>query len=701
MSFLASVNGGSTGTGGSTPSGSSRFLGGIKTLDEKGLKRQQLAREAEAAKKESERANSPMTIAKETVLGIPKVLQNVAKVVVDDPMKTLATPVIRTEQAIAAAAGRAIGGDFGGRLERAANQPMTLPSAFGGDGGTIEPQRGFDDGGAKQIVGDTAKYAATVYTGGRVAPVVGTARSGLIKAAGIQGAKEGAIATGGYMGGDELQRRESTAESVIKETGKGLALGGFLGGVLGGGGAALAKPAAEAARLRPLPVEDGNASVQTLYRGGSDGSSYSSNRNIAESFAENRGGDVREYGLSPNARVADYSEFPEKKYGLLNEDSIDSMPNKLEFMEGPLEQDYARAAQWAQENGYDAIKFPTEGEVRVLTPGIVDRRTPNIRRIKNLPVQDDNILPGRTRANARQVPINRVDEGYIPEADLPSIQVGPRAKSELPEIQFARPKSRASGDITYEPIRTASTVETARPAVPTTPTPKVPKPIRGEVSAARSRNTQPAPGTPARADITPSPTRPVTMDVPKRTASVEVNKPRPGQATTISKAASDANRKLAEDGFDAIPEEELAKIGSINKADQLDRVARLMDDPNVKDMAAGTKPIPDGVAPQVLFNAVKNRAIKEGDFETLQRLARSKIAEERATAAQTLGSAGYNNEPADALEAIRDIEKTRSGAAERRRQPSDIKKEAKTAETSIKKARAKQTWDQVVDSLTC
>ena len=192
------------------------------------------------------------------------------------------------------------------------------------------------------------------------------------------------------------------------------------------------------------------------------------------------------------------------------------------------------------------------------------------------------------------------------------------------------------------------------------------------------------------------------MDIPKRVATVEPKAQKPGQATTIAKGARELNRKLVEEGYDAIPEDELAKIGSINKADQIEKTARLLDDlPSAIRMAMRQEPIPDGVAPQVLFNAVKNHAKKAGDFELQSRLARSSILEERATAAQTLGSAGFNNDPVDAVAAIKEIEDVRIKAKERRKQVSDVKKEVKAGDVAIKKVTAKKTWDDVINSLTC
>lgn len=685
MAFLSGLNGGSnTSTTPTKASGSSRFLGGIRQLDEREHKVQGYKAEEEKAKAEAARLNDPWTIAKETVTGIPGVLRDVGKALVDDPMKTLATPVIRAEQAALTGIGMATGNE---NLQRAANAPLEFPSMFGGSAGTIEPQRAWEEGGAKQIVGDTAKYAATVYTGGRVAPLAKTGFLGQITKAGLQGAKEGAIGGGLYMGGDELQRPDSTIESTLAETAKGVGFGGGAGFVLGAGGAALARPGVQARTLRPLSVQDGNAPAEgsiTLYRGAKnerpgegavfEGTYTSPDRTTAERYGDNV--------FSTNMREEDFFDA--------------TVP-------GPAGRTIGDIQRIAQEQGYRGIKSTAGGKpvYVVFNEHWAPEGVPNIRRIKQVPVQDLNVRPGRTRANARQVPINRVPEPYLSEAEMPVINMGPKPKSGLPEIQFARPSSRAKGDISYEPIQPVKPASADITRTTPQDVPRAPKPTRIATKTAAGAKPLPTAKPAPQVRITPTAGRPVTMDVPKKVATVEVKAPRPGQATTVSKAASDANKKLAEQGYEAIPEEELAKIGSINKADQLDKVARLLDDPRSKDMAAGTAKIPDGVAPQVLFNAVKNRAVKEGDFETLQRLARSRIAEERATAAQTLGSAGYNNEPADALAAMRDVEKARADAATRRRQPSDVKKEAKTAETFIKKARAKQTWDDVINSLTC
>jgi len=854
MSFLDGVNGVTSKKTTTSSGSSSGFLGGIRQLDEREQKLSELKAEAETAAAESRRLNSPASLAVETVKGIPKTVWQGAKALVDDPMRVLATPVIRAEQAIAASAGRAIGGDFGGRLERAANQPMTLPSALGGQGGTIEPQRGFDNGGAAQIAGDTAQYAATIYTGGRTKPLVDLAGKGFIKQAAIQGSKEGAIGMGGYMGGGEAAREGSTAGSIAMESGKGLALGGFLGGVLGGGGAALAKPGAlraaaetEATRMRPLPVRDDGSpggssstvkdltedeivkevnvqesnvdgklsgySKKIIYRTSKNGTIevdvyikspespnagkagapeghvwsetmsltkaqqkfqttdrqtlaqrivnphegynyqtetyqtakglskptpaqqavkdgltedefnkkyFSQHKDIKNTTPESRqatkdsilkdGFDKQ--GLNVNTlpvnRGFDYSnkntpvDFTERSYGNKKGDVVYLLPEEANIKTGnghvnakgwkPKSEDVI-TIEYDGQSSYEAYTNQLRARYQA-AKSVPAEGNINIRRIKQLPVTGG----GR----ARNVPINRAQEPHLTDAEMPVIKMGSvpkRTPDNLPVIEAGESKSAnlpkqssttktvksdSTPDFTSEPIK-----EPSKPASAKLPTRKPGKASEGLK-------------TPVRSQITAPTGRPVTMDIPRKTATVPVREPKAGEAVTKPKAATDINKRLAAAGFDQVDEDLMPGIASINKADQIEKVARLLEDVEAsKKMAYGEIPVPDGVAPQVLFNAVKNRAIEEADGVTLQRLATSKIATERSQAAQTLGSSGFNNGPADAIDAMQDITKTRTKAAERRKQPSDAKKEVKTEKAFIKKAQAKRTWDDVVDSLTC
>lgn len=1051
MGFLDTLNGGQKKP---AASGSSSFLSGVRQRTGRETQVAGLQQEAENAKAESDRANNPLEVAKQTVFGIPKVLQGVGKALVDDPMKTLATPVIRAEQAALTGIGMATGNQA---LQEAANTPLDFPSMFGGSAGTIEPQRGFNNGGAQQILGDTAKYAATVYTGAKAPTVAAKSFLGQITRAGAQGAFEGGVGGGLYMGGDALAREGSTAKDVAKDFATGAGIGFGAGGILGAGGAALARPGvlraaaeAEAKRLRPLPVQDANP--DTVYHGTSaqfdkikgnqDGVTYvATDPAEAKAFAEDP---ILGGGNGSTPRVIQLSATKGKTKDVTDEVSsyvFESDPN-IDYSAMTIDDVIREEAQRAREQGYRYITFEhpssiTDGDftarVSLFPEEDLANAGPNIRRIKPLEVQNNNLRPGTQTDRPRQVPINRVQEPYTPDAELPVIKMGPKkASEELPSIQTERPKSRAKSDVEYvrigpdDPLK-VSTADFNRvyneerdalieagwrrsnklderaelntqkrlvndPDIRTYTAAEVPKPSRAETSKPTLAKTpvalKKAPtggrsftfdhysaqkglkqldpnmagtgvmGTERRAkaqapdlyepttygykkgekpegvvadnapykyegkvsgkflkigtlradeiarkatayikanaakygegnsdamnaafrrfakeggydgiigadgkaiamfkpaDVKPSLDKmvanafsdvqegggatvtiygdrpkegfvvavskatekkipegkftekdiykyadslyndlqendavglwkhegdvymdvvrvfedeasaarhaitndqiafydlkagkeintgeagarlgiqkrsepgavsgearragegsranqvktgtPVTMDIPKRTASVPVSTPKAGQAITKAKAATDVNRKLAEAGFDQLDEDTLPGIASINKEDQLEKVARLLEDvEGSKAMAYGEKPVPDGVAPQVLFNAVKNRAVAEADGEALSRLAHSKIATERSQAAQTLGSAGFNNDPVDAVRAIQEIEGDRVKAATRRRQSADIKKEAKAGDAMIEKASAKKTWDEVVDSLTC
>ena len=465
MSFLAGLNGGSNANS-TLPkaSGSSRFLSGIRqsTPEENAAYEEEVRMEAETARQaeEQRKARSP--------LGITK---SVVNAVVGDPMKTLATPVIRAEQALASLAGRAIGGNFGRNLETAANQPLEFPSIVGGSAGTIEPQRGFDDGGAKQIAGDVLKYGATIYTGGKVPPVTGTALKGTILRAGTQGAKEGAIGAGAYMGGDELQRRDSTVKSVIEETGKGLALGGFLGGVLGGGGAALAKPGAmraaaeaEATRLRPLPVQNmDQATSETIYHSSSDKfagdrpefDAYFGTPEWKKDYAQEFGENEYELGLPKNDRVVDLNQdtqqareiraqiaeaaFPEDKAYAASLRAGD--PSAMDEFYGDIWTDKNNISSVLRANGLDGAKFRDEylltKEAIAGLPKPNQGAEVNVRRFKNIPVQN---------TDAKEITPQRLYHGTESEFDA----FDPSMDPEDFGTWFA--KDRAFADETKMPI---------------------------------------------------------------------------------------------------------------------------------------------------------------------------------------------------------------------------------------------------------
>ncbi len=138
----------------------------------------------------------------------------------------------------------------------------------------------------------------------------------------------------------------------------------------------------------------------------------------------------------------------------------------------------------------------------------------------------------------------------------------------------------------------------------------------------------------------------------------KVNEETPKKPAGIAKAAWDINSKMVKKGMEELPEDQLARYTPITKADQVERVTNKLnsDYEKAKAMASGEEKIPPDIHPQVLFNAVKNKAIEENDIDTLRKLALSPLATERSLAAQTLSAAGFNNgEKADPVKAMRDV----------------------------------------------
>lgn len=174
----------------------------------------------------------------------------------------------------------------------------------------------------------------------------------------------------------------------------------------------------------------------------------------------------------------------------------------------------------------------------------------------------------------------------------------------------------------------------------------------------------------------------------------------------VSKAASDINKDIVSKGFDELSESEQAKFTSITKEEQLSKVAKLIEDDYeyTKNMAAGDVGIPEDLSPQVIFNAVKNKAINEIDIDTLERLASSSLAKERSIHAQELSASGFDNGFEDPIKASQDIskarekevaEKTKDIDSQKRSTIKEIKKEIKKAQPKLK------DWNDFIDSLEC
>lgn len=123
----------------------------------------------------------------------------------------------------------------------------------------------------------------------------------------------------------------------------------------------------------------GTAESATIFRGGTaEGKYFSTSKTVASDFANNRGGSVSEYTLSPNAKIINYEDIPTAQYKGINDynmESYGSGKDLLSFQNGKLEADYTKAETWARDNGYDVVKFPTEGEIRVINSNVALPKT--------------------------------------------------------------------------------------------------------------------------------------------------------------------------------------------------------------------------------------------------------------------------------------------------------------------------------------
>ena len=123
------------------------------------------------------------------------------------------------------------------------------------------------------------------------------------------------------------------------------------------------------------------AQRQKVFRGGKSneitekGLSVSTNEQVAKEFALARKGTVSELYISPSAKIVDIYDIP-----TLAQDKAIFDYNKVNppfadkgFMS--VEGKYQIAAKWAREHGYDAVKLPTEGEIRIVNPDVLKTKS--------------------------------------------------------------------------------------------------------------------------------------------------------------------------------------------------------------------------------------------------------------------------------------------------------------------------------------
>lgn len=251
-----------------------------------------------------------------------------------------------------------------------------------------------------------------------------------------------------------------------------------------------------------------------------------------------------------------------------------------------------------------------------------------------------------------------------------------------------------------------ATVRTARAAMDDALTPKE---AAAEVVKAPKTKTVKAPVDKPVLEEKPSKTAPKAEKASvSEPAAPTINRPVADDGTRVTKAANDINEGLVKKGLDQLPEELQSKYTSGSYKDSVAKVTEMMgtDMESVKSMAKSGEGIPEGVHPQILFNAVEAYATKNADVGLLRDLASSPLGTKLSEAGGELGSHGFNDNPNSAISKIREVSKARDDAFTKTNQGKSAADEVKSTAADLKAVRKASApkikdWNTFIKSLQC
>ncbi len=151
-------------------------------------------------------------------------------------------------------------------------------------------------------------------------------------------------------------------------------------------------------------------------------------------------------------------------------------------------------------------------------------------------------------------------------------------------------------------------------------------------------------------------------------------------------------------GFADLPEYQTVKV-----ADQAERAVKLLnDDPDLaKRIAVGTEQPPHGLLPESVFTAVENRALQQGDIQTIQDLAQGSRSVEASGMGQRLRLLAERN-PNSAVSAIQQIEKARSASVPKEKLAQTAKQIQTEVSVEMKQSAPKAgAWAKFLDEVMC
>lgn len=192
-----------------------------------------------------------------------------------------------------------------------------------------------------------------------------------------------------------------------------------------------------------------------------------------------------------------------------------------------------------------------------------------------------------------------------------------------------------------------------------------------------------------------------TLTKPALTKSKEVVN---ADGTKVSGSALKSEREGVQAGL-ADEFKDKASYTPASYKTEADNATKLVHEEPQKalDIATGKAPGSNTLQESAVYHAVKNKAIAENDYETMQKLVASSRHTEVSEAAQKLGSESYSAHANDPIKIMQQVVKAKTDAVGQKLSgsvKSTVATEAKTAASHIK-APSKGEWKMFVESLKC
>jgi hypothetical protein len=202
----------------------------------------------------------------------------------------------------------------------------------------------------------------------------------------------------------------------------------------------------------------------------------------------------------------------------------------------------------------------------------------------------------------------------------------------------------------------------------------------------------------------PKETKPVYAEKPKEPKSEPKVQPKTETSQLAERVEAEAIKKKLVDRFEGLPEYQ-----TMNMEEQAKMSADLInsDYPKALRVAMGQENPPKDLREASVFEAVKMKALKDGDVETLRSLATQSTVPSKLTAyGQEIKAADVKN-PEDPVSAMQEVKKEREKKFERLNKNRPIEKAKKETVEQIRKeikkktVRSKETWEMFVNRIKC